>query len=173
MTPNGEIPGNELILAPHFSADRSIAVAAPPEAVWPWLAQMGFGRAGWYSWDLLDTLGRRSADRLHPEWMIAADGDLVPGGPIAFTASDVEPPHSLVLSLLDKRAAAWRIDFSLAYLLEPDGDRTVLHSRARAQIDGPGGALVARYLLEPGDGFMVRKQLRTVKQRAESIASEM
>ena len=32
----------------------AITIEAPPARVWPWLLQMGFGRAGWYSWDHLD-----------------------------------------------------------------------------------------------------------------------
>jgi proline iminopeptidase len=46
----------------------AVTIEAPPEQVWPWLAQMGYDRAGWYSWDRLDNGGRPSADRIHPEW---------------------------------------------------------------------------------------------------------
>ena len=82
--------GDALIDEPHFTNDRSVTIAAPPGDVWPWLAQMGFGRAGWYSWDLIDNLGRRSATELHPEWMIGEAGDPMPAGPIAFDTPVVE-----------------------------------------------------------------------------------
>ena len=51
---HSELPGDEVVPDPTFAATRAITVNAPPERVWPWIAQMGFGRAGWYSYDLLD-----------------------------------------------------------------------------------------------------------------------
>lgn len=42
------MPGDEVVNAPTFNATRAVTVAASPEAIWPWLAQIGFGRAGWY-----------------------------------------------------------------------------------------------------------------------------
>ena len=40
-----------------FRSTHAITIDAPPEQVWPWIAQMGAGRAGWYSWDLIDNGG--------------------------------------------------------------------------------------------------------------------
>src|SRR5579883_2521552 len=45
-------------------ATMAVTIDAPPERVWPWLAQMGTDRGGWYSWDRLDNWGRKSADRV-------------------------------------------------------------------------------------------------------------
>ena len=58
------MPGDDVVDRPSFIATRAVTVAAPPENIYPWLVQMGVGRAGWYSYDLLDNLGRRSAERL-------------------------------------------------------------------------------------------------------------
>lgn len=60
-------PGDELVP----DADSSVftmatTLPATPEKAWPWLVQMGFGRAGWYSWDRLDNAGIPSADRIVP-----------------------------------------------------------------------------------------------------------
>jgi proline iminopeptidase len=64
----------------------AVTIDAPPEVVWPWLVQMGWDRAGWYSWDRLDNEGRRSAREVHPEWQDLAIGDHVrawsPAGPV-------------------------------------------------------------------------------------------
>ena len=49
----------------------------PPEDVWPWLVQMGYGRAGWYSYDELD-MDRPSAERIVPELQEIKVGDVVP-----------------------------------------------------------------------------------------------
>lgn len=163
--------GDELIPSPHFSNDRSVSIQATPEHIWPWFAQMGFGRAGWYSWDVIDNLGRRSATRLHPEWMITAPGQPMPAGPLSFDTPIVEAPRRLVIAVRDKRLLAWQIDFTLAYELEAQGNMTMVKTRARARIDGPLGEPVAKWLLGPGDGIMVRKQLAGVAKRAERLAA--
>ena len=62
------MPGDELLDQPSFQATRAISIRAPPEDVWPWLVQIGYGRAGFYAYDLLDNLGHgRSAERIRPE----------------------------------------------------------------------------------------------------------
>jgi proline iminopeptidase len=55
----------------------AVTIDATPACVWPWLVQMGYGRAGWYSWGHLDNLGRPSAERLHPEWQDIHLGDFL------------------------------------------------------------------------------------------------
>ncbi len=62
-------PTDELIPDPDSSVfTMATTLSAPPEKVWPWLAQMGGDRAGWYSWDRLDHWGLPSSDRIVPEW---------------------------------------------------------------------------------------------------------
>jgi hypothetical protein len=69
-------PGAELIPeGKRASATMAVTIDAPPARVWPWLVQMGYDHAGWYSWDLLDNLGKASADRIHPEWQAIGVGD--------------------------------------------------------------------------------------------------
>ena len=162
----GAMPGDDLIVEPQLNVTRCIDIEATPDAVFPWLRQMGFGRAGWYSYDWLDNLGRLSATRIHPEWQHLASGDEVPGGPTSFIAVTVEPSQVLVLALGTPDARR-RVAFTLAYDLRANGDHTRLVTRVRARINAPGGALIAQRLLGPGDGFMLRRQLRGVKERAE------
>lgn len=158
--------GDDLCPDARLVATRSITIAAPPEEVFPWLRQMGFGRAGWYSWDILDNLGRRSATEIHPEWQNLEPGDPVPGGPIDFTAAVVEPPRALVLMIGSSSHATRRLNFTLAYDLRDHPAGTRLVTRVRARIDVPGGPLMERFILGPGDGFMLRRQLRQLSRRA-------
>lgn len=51
------MPGDDLVPGCHYVCTRAITIGAPPEAVWPWLIQVGFGKAGFYSNDLLDNVG--------------------------------------------------------------------------------------------------------------------
>ena len=41
---DGPLPGDDLVTDVTTIETRGIDIAAPPEAVWPWLAQMGYGR---------------------------------------------------------------------------------------------------------------------------------
>ena len=72
-------------------------IDAPPDAVWPWLVQMGYNRAGWYSYDLVDMKGA-SVDTIVPELQHLAVGDLVPNSPdTSFVVRALEPGRALVL----------------------------------------------------------------------------
>jgi hypothetical protein len=156
---DGDVVGDELVHDATLIATRSITLGAPPADVFPWLAQMGFGKAGWYSYDWLDNLGRRSATLIRPEWQVS-EGDPVPGGPIAFSAPIVRPAEAFVLAI-DRP----RLGFTLAYELRPEAGGTRLVTRLRARIRYPGGRLVERFVLGPGDGIMVRRQLLGLRAR--------
>ena len=95
------LPGDELIRKPLGSLTHAITIAGPPEAVWPWLIQMGAGsRAGWYSYDVLDNQRRPSARRLVPELQKISVGTLFPALPglrEGFVVLAFNPAQSLVL----------------------------------------------------------------------------
>ena len=74
------LPGDELVPDAQAIDTRGITIEAPPERVWPWLVQMGYGRGGWYSIDQLDMRGR-SADRIVEAWQDLAVGDVIPTHP--------------------------------------------------------------------------------------------
>ena len=104
------LPGDDLVPEAQAIDTRRIDIDAPPEAVWPWLVQMGYGRAGWYSYDELDT-NHPSADRIVPELQQLAIGDIVPTHPGGgFEVKVMEPGEALVLyadrELIDAQAAA-------------------------------------------------------------------
>lgn len=93
------LPGDDLVPDANGADTRGIDIAAPPEAVWPWLLQMGYGRAGWYSYDQLD-MNHPSAERIVPEWQSIAVGDVLPTDPGGgFEVRVVEPDHALVAYL--------------------------------------------------------------------------
>jgi len=91
------LPGDDLISAATAIETRGITIAAPPERVWPWLVQMGFGRAGWYSYDVLDNKGP-SATEIVPEFQALKPGDIMPTHPGGgFLVKAVQAEHALVL----------------------------------------------------------------------------
>ena len=67
-------PGADIVPGGKRGATMAVTIKAPVSRVWPWLAQMGLDRGGWYSWDRLDNWGRSSAERIHPEWQEVAVG---------------------------------------------------------------------------------------------------
>ena len=74
------LPGDELITAPDLTATCAITVRAPAGEVWPWVAQLGQGRGGFYSYDFLENLvgyDIHSADRVVAEWQDIKTGDEV------------------------------------------------------------------------------------------------
>ena len=97
---SGTWPGDELIPDPAHSSTMATTLPAPPERVWPWLAQMGYDRAGWYSWDKLDHGGKPSADRIVPEWQSLRQGqplNSMAHGRDQMTVAVLEPGRTLVL----------------------------------------------------------------------------
>lgn len=76
------MPGDALSRNPTFLATRAITIDGTPEEIWPWLVQMGYGRAGFYGYDILENLGSprglRSADTIASDLQHLAVGDPLP-----------------------------------------------------------------------------------------------
>ena len=49
-------PGDDFVSVDHTTYTRAVTIAASPSEVWPWLVQFGLGRAGFYSYELLERL---------------------------------------------------------------------------------------------------------------------
>lgn len=180
------LPGDELCPAPHFQTDHATTIAAPPKQVWPWLVQMGWGRAQWYTARWVDRLlfpaNGPSADRIVPELQGLAIGDRVLDGPpeanCAFVVEVLEPDRVLVLHSREhlppgwaERFGAW-IDFTWAFSLTDCGDGcTRFHFRSRARLGPRWVRVFYRVVMVPADFVMARQMLRGVKLRAEPRAA--
>jgi hypothetical protein len=194
-----ELPGDELVPEPTAIETRGITIAAPPEAVWPWLVQMGYGRGGWYSYDALDMKGS-SAAAIDPELQHIAVGDTMPTDPDGgFEVRIVEPERALVLyvdpEIVARRRPAGAVPSEIApgvalsgrfletatppqfsaawaFVLEPvDGGQTRLIERFRARMETTSpGAQVLGPALTFGIFVMTRRQMLGIKARAEKLA---
>ena len=107
------MPGDELVPGSQIFCTRAITIDAPPEAVWPWLVQVGFGKAGFYSNDLLDNLAHPSASRILEEFQDPKVGDWVPmsskvNDTTAFKIAAIRPPEELVWAKPDS-TWAWTL----------------------------------------------------------------
>ena len=162
---NGPMPGDDILDGAAFTATRAVSIAAPPARVWPWLVQVGFGRAGFYSYDLLDNLGRPSADEILPGFTSVEPGDLAapmasPANEMtAFAVAEADEPTVLVWSKPDS-TWAWR--------LTADGSGgTRLVTRLKARYTFGPFLPVTVLLMEVGDFPMMRRMLTGLRSRAE------
>jgi hypothetical protein len=170
------LPGDELIETANLTATRAITIRAAADQVWPWIAQLGQGRGGFYSYDLLENLVRyniHSADRIAPEWQDVAVGNevrLAPEVPLLVAAS--EAGRALVLRggiRIGKSTAPY--DFTWTFALRDQLDETTrLLVRERYAYLRPWAWL----LVEPVEAVsfvMSQKMLRGIRDRAESFGS--
>ena len=160
-------PGADLIPGGSRAPTMAITIDAPPAQVWPWLVQMGYDRAGFYSWDLLDNLGRKSADRIHPEWQSLSLGDHINAmGLDAWEVAIVEPQRFLGLRPSPRYGANALWGFLLKEL--PNG-------RTRLIVSGYGAMqprwlqpLVDFAMYEWTHWVMQSRQLTQLKKLAEA-----
>jgi hypothetical protein len=152
------LPGDELVAAPVIQSTRAVTVEAPPEAVWPWLAQIGQDRAGFYSYEWLENLAgcqMHNADEIRPEWQQRELGDTVHLHPLnGLPVARFEPGHALVLE-------GWG-----AFVVEPHGPGCT-RLIARARVHRGFGAVGNALLMEIPHFVMERKMLLGIKERAE------
>jgi hypothetical protein len=164
----GVLPGDDLFPRAQFRPTRAVTVAAEPAQVWPWLVQVGADRAGWYSLDLLDNLGRPSALKIVEDWQSTGIGQWVPMSPIgppsdrnAFRVAAFDEPRWLLWTKPDS-SWVWR-------LTSLPGRHARLVTRVHASYDWtrPFAALLSVVLMEFGDFAMQRRMLLGIKARAE------
>lgn len=178
------LPGDELLPQASMVTTRAITVDAPPEAVWPWLVQMGQDRGGFYSYDWLENafgLRIHNAERVVPEWQALAVGDQIRAAPASagpeagFTVVALDPGRSLVTAVGDPavvgpQAASGALPEggTWAFVLRPIGtEQTRLLVRLRARFPMPSAAAwVVERLIEPVHFVMERKQLLTIRALA-------
>lgn len=164
------MPGDTMLPDAHFVTTRSITINAEPAAVWPWLVQVGCGRAGWYSHDLLDNLARPSATTILSDLQHLEVGQWIPMSPSS------TPTDKTAFRVDSYDVGSWMLwakpDSTWAWRLTPTtSGGTRLTTRVHAVYDWshPLTAVLGVVLLEFGDFAMMRRMLRGIKTRAESI----
>jgi hypothetical protein len=173
------LPGDELLSSADLVATRGIDVRAPRHEVWPWVAQLGQGRAGFYSYEAMENLAGcdiHNADRIVPEWQHPQVGDPFRLHPdVALEVALVDPGHALVIAgiqpenLLPDAPAPF--DFTWAFVTQDRGDggsrllareRYLYRSRWTAAMVEP--VSIVSFL-------MTERMLRGIRDRAEAAVS--
>lgn len=185
------LPGDDLLNENEneveLQATRAVTIEASADEVWPWLVQMGHGRAGWYSIDRWDNAGEPSADRIIPELQHLKEGESISDatGPFGFTVARLIPEGALVLRATihpvtgrpvdpadtDPRAVGYAkafLDFTWSFVLAPVHERrTRLLVRVRYRHQRSPWVRTMVHGYEVVDTLFSRRMLAGIKQRAE------
>ncbi|MGB2633297.1 MAG: hypothetical protein WAM58_05120 [Candidatus Acidiferrum sp.] len=166
------LPGDDLIPRPLGAVNHAITIRRPPHDVWPWLAQMGSGRAGWYAYDFIDNGGQHSAERILPNYQNIGVGSVLPALPgvtDVFLVVQCAQDHSLVLAW---KLPSGKYQTTWAFVLEqPEPGQTRLIARGRVAPDYRPYGLpqwLAACTGRLAHFIMERKQLLGIARRAEA-----
>jgi len=173
-------PGDELVAEPLWSFNHGVDIQAPASRVWPWIAQIGADRGGFYSYQWLENLVGcevRNAEVIHPEWEAQVGQSLVlhpdPKAPRLQIVAVEAGRHMVAEARADERARAGGHAWAAAswlFLVEPLGEsrsRVISRYRAACSTDLATRLAFGPSLLEPVGFAMDRRMLLGVKERAE------
>ena len=162
-----DMAGDDLVPDPNYISTRAVTIQAAPETVFPWLLQIGYHRAGLYSYDWLDQmfgyLDGPSANEILPQFQEVTPGDVIPIGRTGgWLVRVVDPPRSFVVEPVPGKVS-WA--FTLYSYL--DGT-TRLVTRVRARL----AFSLINLLLDPAEFIMIRRMLLGIQERAENMVHE-
>ncbi len=166
------LPGEELMPQPGAALTHAVTIDAPPERVWPWIAQLGSDKGGFYTYAWLENLGGAgvtNADHVEPSWQDPQPGDQLLLHPalalqIARVVSD-----QLFVAI---RPVSAGLGFCWIFVLSPEGEgRTRLLVRERYVVPRAPARMFAA-VATCGSAVMSRRMLLGIKARAEHAKSE-
>lgn len=172
------LPGDDLLHESDLVATRAISIAAAPADVWPWIAQIGQNRGGFYSYDWLESavgVDVRNAVRITPDLRVREVGDVVNLAPeVTLTVVALEEERHLVLRgavALDGTNEGAPYDFTWAFVLlrRFDGSTRLVVRERYEYLTGWAGAIVEP--VEMVSFLMTERMLRGIRDRAEGTAA--
>ncbi len=159
------LPGDDIAAPAGRCTTRAVTIGTPAGQVWPWIAQLGYGRAGWYSDHLSHASRQRSAAQIRPEWQQLGPGDrilLVPGSGLdVITAED---GHYFVARTPDG-TMSWCLEVKP---VDQHSCRLISRWRRRWLVTAASAPWTA--LSDPGSFVTERRMLLGIKLRAEKAA---
>jgi hypothetical protein len=181
-----EMPGDEMVTAPNFETTRAITIEARPEEVWPWLVQLGQGRGGFYSYDVLENmigLDINSASQISPELQDLKVGDVIAlmAEGDGMTVAEMVPNRHLVLFVdteaegplyeVFRQASASTTWVFLLEAIDETSTRLIVRWRARWDLGRSPMSFLTGLVLDPMEFIMGQKMMRGIKERAEAAAA--
>jgi len=162
------MPGDDVVTDPSLYATRAITIEGRPEDIWPWIVQIGYDRAGFYGYDLIENLGSKrgihSAVTIVPELQHLAAGDRVYMSRIAYLVVYSIDPNRFLIWTADEKPAHSAFTFAL-FPLDENHTRLVVRARIRYHWTKPW--ILLDLFTEFGDHVAVPRMLLGIKGRAE------
>ncbi len=171
---NVRYPGDDLIARSREGWSHAIEIGASAQEVWPWIAQIGAERGGFYSYQWLENLvgcDVRNAEAIHPEWALTKGDSLLLHPKI--------PPLRIVqleqgryfVAFGDQHEPGKRSRLpavSWLFYLEPlEAGRCRLISRFRSSGNNGSGFGIVPFFVDTIDFVMDRRMLQGIKERVE------
>ena len=174
------MPGDDVVSRAQFNATRAITIDASPDDVWPWIVQLGYGRAGFYTSAFIDNAGVHSADRIIEEYQDIHVGDLIPmfhevhDLAIAYKVDSFKTDEWMLWVHRPQRDEEPDSTWSWRLTALPGG-RTRLVTRMKQDYrwNTPWLAAFNLILMELGDFAMERRMLLGIKARAETVSPKV
>ena len=170
--------GDTLYPDARYIVDNAITIEAPADSVWPWLAQIGQDRAGFYSYESLENLvGARihNADSIVPAWQDRHTGDLVRAVPPDYLGGRLGRNLGWRIVAMDPGRAMVLENWGAFTLRPVDANTTRLHIRqrnpGRPSLLGTVASPAGLFLFEPAHFIMQRGMMRGIRKRAERRAA--
>lgn len=165
------LPGDKLLPDADLVTTKAIAINAPPSRIWPWLVQMGSGRAGTYTYDWIENLfglDMHSAQVILPQFQDVRVSDEFPIGTGMLRVEILELDR-----LMATRVPEWNWVRIFCLLPEDGLTRLLMRNRVSYPSKNRLAQLPRRMISEPGGLLMERKMLRGIKDRAERKAADV
>jgi len=159
--------GDELVPAPTFNATRAVTIESRPEDIWPWIVQIGYKRAGFYSHDRLDNDGIPSADRILTEFQNLSVGDTIPLSRSAGAEVRILRSNEFMLLVVADHGDETKLWTWAWGLYEVDATHTRLVTRLRVR-----ESFRNSLMLDAFEIVMMRKCLLGIKRRASVPPNE-
>lgn len=184
-----QLPGDDLVPDLKGEYVHAITINAPAAAIWPWLVQIGQGRSGFYSYELLENMigcKMKNADEIIPDLQHLEVGDSIPMHPTMgspYKVAAIEPNRTLVLllrvdmqtgntfELIGKIPEKYQNSSWVFFLDEHSDGTTRLISRSRNDWNDSLGNTLFFGIFGPFTLEMDRKMLLGIKERSEAAAT--
>jgi hypothetical protein len=161
------LPGDDLVAAPSLRATRAVTIAGRPEDIWPWIVQIGYDRAGFYGYNLIENLGSkrgiRSAAKIVPDLQRIGVGDRVYMSRIAYLVIHAVTPNRFLI-WADENPPQGAFTFEL---FPVDEKHTRLVIRASLRYHWTDSRILLDLFTEFGDHVAVPRMLLGVRDRVE------
>jgi hypothetical protein len=169
------LPGDDIVPNPSYRSTRALTINAPVEDVWPWLAQLGQDRAGFYSYTWFENLilaDIHNAWAVNPEWQVRQEGERLPLTSRNYPLGLI-PWKEGSLGPQIRRFEANRLivlDGWGSFVLEtPAEGKTRLIIRDPTKPMSFPVRVLWSVFFEPGHFAMERRMMKGIKVRAEGI----